>query len=694
MALDAVHIRDRNRTPETDELGSAVWRQVQTSRSLPHATHERRSLSPPPRLAHTTEISGSSTNPRFRSQDDDWQLLRTGESLANKALRIRPRFVRATHLSDPSLPAPASCPPAPEKRDLGPQQLEQTMHDPTYASSLQCGSVVESVTSSVPTLGQLYSQLAQEVQVFDQAQPGVTTHTSVSSVQPRSTRSPNISIKRDPEESHRHAHRHRHHPDARQRSEWFITKALTKMRRNQHTSPSDATPSALPSASLDSEGDDATQEKIISPSNRRRCPRCGDLLPRKATAEDMARHRQSIDHRLGLNALVSSASASEAPSPVPSEASTPTPRSRSTSPDGVSLLEDTMQALHRNSSRLPRRLSNAPRWKKIARDNVGHNLLSRMGWKEGMGLGVQEWKWQQLRREKLKRQRSNAVRALLRSQRLAAQDEHRADAQSDPFGTESSAIGTSDVANFSTEVQGQQITQPEPEWMQYLLQRGPTAPAAAEESSLQIAFPFQYDATNPEQQREVAQLWLANLAGSDAEWFQCLTMEEQQALEQALLSGQISLFDIRDVLVSSTQGHHDSDAPIATTEAIPEAMNSTAPANALLYPVQVELRTGRSGIGSKRLFSESEAQSGHRRRSRDAEGSVEIRRPTSPTATLPDAGRKRRRSISADRPPKPLNRSRSHSSTRKKPTELSRKQREQAYQRDKQEWLDLRASLS
>ncbi len=67
-----------------------------------------------------------------------------------------------------------------------------------------------------------------------------------------------------------------------------------------------------------------------------------------------------------------------------------------------------MQALHRRSQNMPRRLCNAPRLKKIARDNVGHTMLSRMGWKEGMGLGVLESKRHQQTRDRLKQKRSNA----------------------------------------------------------------------------------------------------------------------------------------------------------------------------------------------------------------------------------------------------------------------------------------------
>ncbi len=166
--------------------------------------------------------------------------------------------------------------------------------------------------------------------------------------------------------------------------------------------------------------------------------------------------------------------------PVPSEAPTPAIRSRSSSPVAVSALDTSMKALNRRSEKPPRRLSNAPRWKKIAHDNVGHSLLSRMGWKEGMGLGAQEWKWQQLKREKVKRQRSNAVRALLLRQAASSQD------------TSTQAAATLQSAESSTDgLPVHETVEPpsESDWLQWLVQENSNA-ALQDSSGMQTFFPF------------------------------------------------------------------------------------------------------------------------------------------------------------------------------------------------------------
>ncbi|SPO24715.1 uncharacterized protein UTRI_01686_B [Ustilago trichophora] len=683
MALDAVYIRARNRSPDGNNLESTGWQRTLASASDSHESYERRSSSPPSRIPHKPGLGSYSTD------YVGWHSLRTGEPLASKALRMRQRFVRATHLSDPSLPLP----------DLNNQTSGNSQIQPAFQATTSTDMNEPPSKSSqdpTPTLAQLYSQLAQDMQ---------ETQTQISASPPAFT-SGNTAKQahgRDVEQANHHAHRHRHHPDARHRSEWFISRALTKMRRAPHTSSSEADTSTPLVGETDSEEAQQDQSESSSTFRRRRCPRCGDTLPPHPTAEEMARHRQSIAHRLGLNAPVSSASASEAPSPAASEAPTPAPRSRSSSPIDVSLLDASMQALHRRSGKLPRRLSNAPRWKKIARDNVGHNLLSRMGWKEGMGLGVQEWKWQQLRREKLKRQRSNAVRALLQRQSLATRASLDAGVHDltpkDAVAGPSQPVGVNLVGSGGISGPEPGNSQTDSEWMQFLLQQSSTAPTA-EHSSLQVAFPFQYDTQDIHQQREAAQIWLSTLSGPDAEWFQVLTPEEQQSLERALLSGQMTLLDIQNALLASAEAQvHskplDDNAYSGATEVNAEAINDMMPSNAVLYPVQVELRTDRGGIGSKPSFStEGASVNRQRRRSRDAEGSVEIRRPSSPSMTLLDTGYKKSRSASTDRSLKPLGRSRSHSSAARKHAVSTRRQRELVYQKDRRDWLDLRASLS
>ncbi|KAF6767106.1 G-patch domain protein [Kalmanozyma brasiliensis GHG001] len=306
-----------------------------------------------------------------------------------------------------------------------------------------------------------------------------------------------------------------------------------------------------------------------------------------------------------------------------------------------------MQDTPRRLTRIPRRLSNAPRWKKIAGDNVGHSLLSRMGWKEGMGLGVQEWKWQQLRREKEKRLRSAAVRSLLLRQ------------------------GSGDQ------------------------QRG---------SELQPSMPFALELRDREEQRIAAEAWLSGLVGPEAEWIQTMMLNERQLLQQALISGQVTIKDLQEALSIDADGFSPAlfgslqpNEAMPIDEALTEAQDDDAlQSDALLYPVEVELRSDRRGIGVKRSSTDALSGAHQRRRSRAAEGSVEIRRQ-SPGSNETLA--KRIRPTSAGRPFRSPTRSRSRSGAgasgrSETQAELTRRQREQAYQRDKRDWLDLRASLS
>ena len=674
MALQAVHIRARSRSPVDNSFQDIVSERTQGPPAEPLAVHERRSSSPQPRIARRPGLGSSSNHINHVDNGDGWHSLRTGDLLAAKSFPIRNQFVRATHLSDPSLSANTHSHP-----------LESTSDSDPHITT-----PIKGLERPTPTLAQLYSQLAQDASASDQAQPAASGHASSISL----SSSPNYANKqahvRHTEDEHHHSHRHRHHHDARQRSEWFITKALTKMRRSQPSTSSDPGISAKPTAKADGE---VRLTKESTTSKAQRCPRCGDTLPPNATPQDVARHRQSIGHRLGLNAPVSSASASEAPSPTPSEAPTPPTRSGASTPVDVSLLDASMQALHRRSAILPRRLSNAPRWKKIARDNVGHSLLSRMGWKEGMGLGVQEWKWQQQRREKTKKQRTNAVRALLLQKASASQDASVAYPPSgsqtapslvaDPVQPAELALQQGVDAVFEA---GPPESDLQPEWMQLLLQQNTAAASsAAEPLSLQEAFPFQIDVQNSQQRREAARHWLSNLAGSDLEWFRCLTMDEQQSLEEALLSGQVTLPDIQAALLSSVDAQASSQVSSQAG-----SMEGATLSGALLHPVPVELRADRSGIGSKRSLSVGDVGERPLRRSRDAEGSVDIRRPSSSI----DSEHKKVRTNADSRAFKPLRRSRSHSGSRRKNAGSNRRGRELAYQKDKRDWLDLRASLS
>ncbi|CBQ71744.1 conserved hypothetical protein [Sporisorium reilianum SRZ2] len=662
MALNAVHIRARSLSPDGNDDHDAGQRRSEAEASAPSSP---RWPARPSRPGLGSTLTSSHTE---TENDDSWHSLRTGESLATKALRMRDRFVRATHLSDPTLSS---------RNEASTSQADsptQATIEPTQASISQAAVSVDQTGAARATLAQLYSQLAQDMTLsVPQRKPEPVAISNPLSHLDSPDSGPSH---RNAEQERHHVHHHRHQPDARHKSEWFISRALTKMRRSQHASSSRTSTSADATRRVDPVDNSQDSSQASSQVKSSRCPRCGETLPPHATPEYMARHRQSIGHRLGLNAPVSSASASEAPSPEPSQPPTPATRSRSSSPTPpASLLNAPVRPLRRHSDKLPRRLSQAPRWKKISRDNVGHSLLSRMGWKEGMGLGVQEWKWQQLCHDKEKRQRSGAVKALLqrRLSRSAAVNDH------------SSASGT---GIFEHDLQQAETTaaSEESEWLQLLLAQQITGPSPA--SSVQTAFPFEHGDQTLEQQREAAQLWLSNLPEPDAEWFQSLSLKEQDSLQQALLSGQITLQDIQEALWSHLEATASNTAPAnATTAGVDD---DPMQSNALLYPVEVELRSDRSGIGVKRPIANAESSDLQRRRSRTAEGSVEIRRQLLTDAS--EGSVKKLRPSSTSRPFKSPSRSRSRSGTGS--TDLTRRQREQAHQREKRDWLELRASLS
>lgn len=597
MALNAVHIRSS--------------RPNQADRHHP--------------IIAASDLDAGHTPPKTIDDDDEaaWRGLRT-----RTVLRPPPRFVKATQLSEPD--------------------------QPTTSNSGGSSELSDEHRPSTPTLSQLYASLTQHLAFPEPSSPSLpsTSHLVSADVADPLVHTHGKGKQRLHDPTHRH--HHQHHPEARYKSEWFISRALTKMRRSNHV-PTEAArtaaaqPPAAPAASA-------------ATSRRQRCQRCGDLLPANATLEDMARHRQSIGHRLGLNADLASASASEAPSPAASKSPTPTatppPGSASASSAAISLLEASMQALHRRSQNVPRRLCNAPRWKKIARDNVGHNMLSRMGWKEGMGLGVLESKRHQQTRDRLKQKRSNAVRLLLRQQASAVQS------GPDGFGPDPTAV----------EPQVQE------EWLQLISHQPSSSQRQLGPLPLEAAFPFEHQDHTPEQQRQMAQSWLDGMAQTDADWFQHLGDEDQQALEQALLTGQITLQDIQTALWDLARDQRCSAYAHA----------DAAEGSALLHPVQVELRSGRVGLGAET------GSARHRRRSRDEDRSVSIRRTSSPSLDMLGGAHKKPRAA-ALAPTGVISRSSSKAAVHKRTAQLAarkRRQREMAYEQSKREWLDLRASLS
>ncbi|GAC96444.1 hypothetical protein PHSY_004024 [Pseudozyma hubeiensis SY62] len=692
MALNAVHIRARDRFSGDDQSEDAGWHPKLRQDADLFTTAERRSPSPP-RSVHRPGLGSSSTASALQSQDTrEWHSLRTGGPRPMKALRMSRRFVKATHLSDPSLRTttiPSTVRPEPDStKDLqGSIALETAKSAPDAPDS---------------TLAELYSRLTQDMPSPVSKRTVYESSSSSSHTLP-STDSVRESHARKSVQVHQRAHRRRHQADALHRPEWFISKAFTQMQYSQRASLTEerghfgSTHQAVsaPSAEADVPSSEAQQS--------RRCSRCGDVLPANATQEYMAKHRQSIGHRLGLNAPVSSASASEAPSPAPSRPATPMPRSGSPGTASLPSLDTDMQALPLPSDKPRRRLSNAPRWKKIARDNVGHNLLSRMGWKEGMGLGVQEWKWRQLCRDKVKRQRSNAVRALLL--RRASGNAGHPHVVEQPIHPVITTVASAQSEGAITSEAGPTGAHEEPAWLQELLQQ-PNAAASSDPVPLQAAFPFQLESPNLDKQREAAQTWLSNPAQPDVEWFHSLAGEDRALLEQALLSGQLTLQDVQDALWMDRDEHEielatseQSSSATALNSVAADPHNDAMRSHVLLYPVEVELRSDRRGIGLKRSNTDRESSVSQRRRSRSAEGSIEIRRPGSPPTDVLDGHHKRPRPTSISRPFKSRSRSRSRSGTGRGTSEgrhsdLTRRQRESGYQQEMRDWLNLRASLS
>ncbi|EPQ26516.1 uncharacterized protein PFL1_05838 [Pseudozyma flocculosa PF-1] len=379
MALNAYHINDDD---PFDHVASGRA-PPRLRDATPPATQRR------PGLGHARHDA---------SQNDwAWSTLSTGESTAAAAQRMRTWFVGATALSDPSLRnAPASVTDA----------AAALVHDPVPAP-------VTPVSPQLETMSQLYAALTRDLETPDSA-------TATAPPAPATTRRP---PPRAAPVAAPHAARVKA-ASRQQSSDWFVSKALARL---QQQKASAAQASAIAQSTGDNGDSDGDRHASTSPTRQTcPCPGCGEPIPLNASPSDLALHRQSIAHRLGLNAPVSSASASasEAATPVVSCAETPLDRSRSpsravspahdTGGDGQVGSENKDDSQAAASARNHRGISS--RWRKLRSDNVGYSLLARMGWKEGMGLGIEEWKWQQLAKAK----RRQAAEAALKQRRASS----------------------------------------------------------------------------------------------------------------------------------------------------------------------------------------------------------------------------------------------------------------------------------
>lgn len=198
---------------------------------------------------------------------------------------------------------------------------------------------------------------------------------------PSETSSPNPSIQTQPSTSREDLKRKREYEkrktssSKRSEEDWFISKAQEAMRVQREKNRLE---SSLSETHTSSEDDDShkeisaleTSRNIDDPSQTTskegRCSICSGKLPIPLTSESQADHNRSLGHRLALD------SSKPLPIQLPSSHSSIRPTSQI----------DTNQKFKSKGNDLKKF--------RLKDDNKGYGLLSKMGWKEGMGLGREE----------------------------------------------------------------------------------------------------------------------------------------------------------------------------------------------------------------------------------------------------------------------------------------------------------------
>lgn len=166
-------------------------------------------------------------------------------------------------------------------------------------------------------------------------------------------------------------------------SDWFIGRAVRAF--------DTATAAAL---QAEREAEEAAQTASLArvDSDSERCRVCGSVLPFPRSAGAMAQHNLSMAHRLAVDPpYLASTTASNAHRPDANGSSS----SQSGTPFGASEQDNARGALP-----VPKERFEPPPAMFLKRTNRGYGLLERMGWEEGMGLGRDEWEWEEARRKR------------------------------------------------------------------------------------------------------------------------------------------------------------------------------------------------------------------------------------------------------------------------------------------------------
>lgn len=165
-------------------------------------------------------------------------------------------------------------------------------------------------------------------------------------------------------------------------SDWFIAKARKQMFQNeerkreelirqQQQAVQSPVPDSVPSTSEIAAESPTTVDSSQAGPSHQACPACHALLPLPCSASTLRQHLTSIAHRIAV-----------ATPPAPAFVSD----TRGNKTSHKSIQKQTQSQDAKNAA-LPKLHIDAT--------NRGYHLLSGMGWKEGWGVGKDEWEWLQ-----------------------------------------------------------------------------------------------------------------------------------------------------------------------------------------------------------------------------------------------------------------------------------------------------------